>query len=50
MVDTCVFESSGHGRMRGGFFRANSFTDLGARRSELPWRSTGFTALPFTLS
>ena len=30
--------------------RAKRFTDSGARRSELPSRSTGFTALPFTWS
>ncbi len=50
MVDTWVLESSGQARIRGGFSLAKSFTALGARRSELPWRSTGFTALPFTLS
>ena len=30
--------------------RAYAFTAFGARRSELPSRSTGFTALPLTLS
>jgi len=24
----------------------NAFTEAGERRSEFPWRSTGFTALP----
>ena len=32
-----------------GFLRAYSLTALGARRSELPSRSTGFTAEPMHL-
>ena len=50
MVDTWVRESWGQGRIRGGFSRAYSFTERGARRSEFPWRRTGLTALPLTLS
>src|SRR5690606_39546735 len=34
--------------MRCGCLRAYCFTEAGARRSELPSRSTGFTALPLT--
>ena len=50
IVATCVRESFAQGRMRGGCARAKSFTDFGALRSEFPCLSTGFTALPFTLS
>ncbi len=49
-VETCVLESADQAPMRWGFWRAYSLTALGARRSELPSRSTGFTALPFSLS
>ena len=50
MVETWVLESLDHAPMRCGFWRAYSLTAFGARRSELPSRSTGFTALPLTLS
>ena len=33
-----------------GCFFTNPFTEAGARRSELPWRRTGLTALPLTES
>ena len=43
--------SAGQSRiMRCGFFCANRLTDVAARRSELPSRSTGFTAEPSTLA
>src|SRR5580698_7806962 len=38
----------GQGFIFDGCFRANAFTDPGARRSELPSRNTGFTADPRT--
>ena len=51
IVDTCERESrvttrplSGDGGGRA------ALTEAGARRSEFPWRSTGLTALPLTLS
>ena len=50
MVATRVFESGDHAPIECGFARANAFTEAGARRSELPSRKTGLTALPFTLS
>jgi len=50
MVATCVLEFSGQAPMRCGFCRAYCLTALGARRSELPSRSTGLTALPLSLS
>ena len=50
IVATWVADSGDHAPMECGCLRAYSFTDLGARRSELPSRSTGFTALPLTLS
>ena len=50
MVATWVFESGDQAPIECGCLRAYSFTDAGARRSELPSRSTGLTALPFTLS
>jgi hypothetical protein len=50
MVATLVLESADHAPMECGWDRAYSLTDRGARRSELPSRSTGFTALPLTLS
>ena len=46
MWATLVFESADHAPMECGCFRAYAFTDAGARRSELPSRRTGFTALP----
>ncbi|CKN70360.1 Uncharacterised protein [Mycobacterium tuberculosis] len=46
MCATWVREAIDHSPMLCGCLRAYSFTALGARRSELPWRSTGFTALP----
>ena len=45
-----VFESGDHTPIECGFFRAYCFTDAGARRSELPSRSTGLTALPLIRS
>ena len=50
MVATRVFESGDHAPIEWGFARAYALTDAGARRSELPSRKTGLTALPFTLS
>ena len=50
MVDTCEAESGDHAPIECGWRRAKFFTDAGARRSELPSRSTGFTALPLTVS
>jgi hypothetical protein len=49
MVATCDRESADHAPMRGGCLRAKAFTAAGARRSELPSRSTGLTALPLTV-
>ena len=50
MCATCDFEAASHLPMRCGCLRAYAFTAFGARRSELPSRSTGFTALPLTRS
>ena len=50
IVETCDFESFDHAPIECGCLRANAFTDAGARRSELPSRSTGLTALPLTAS
>ncbi len=50
IVETCVLDSSDHSPIECGCLRANAFTDAGARRSELPSRRTGLTALPFTAS
>ena len=50
MVATCVFESGFQGPSLCGCFLAYSFTAAAARRSELPSRSTGFTALPSTFA
>jgi hypothetical protein len=50
MWATWVRESGDHAPIEWGCLRAYSFTDSGARRSELPSRSTGFTALPLTRS
>ena len=48
MVATCAFTSGVHRPSLCGCFFAYSFTAAAARRSELPSRSTGFTALPST--
>ena len=50
IVETCVLESFDHAPIECGCLRANAFTEAGARRSELPSRRTGLTALPFTRS
>ena len=50
IVETCVLESLDHSPIECGCLRAKLLTDSGARRSELPSRSTGLTALPFTWS
>jgi hypothetical protein len=50
IVATLVFEPSGNGLLVCGCDLAYFFTDAGARRSELPSRSTGLTAEPLTLS
>jgi hypothetical protein len=50
MCATWVLESLFQAPIRCGFFLENCFTDAGARRSEFPCRSTGFTALPRTLA
>ena len=50
MVDTCEAESADHAPIECGWLRAKFFTEAGARRSELPSRSTGLTALPLTAS
>ena len=50
IVETWVRESGDHSPIGWGYFRANCLTARGARRSELPSRRTGLTALPFTLS
>ena len=50
IVDTCERESEDHSPIECGCWRACSLTEAGARRSELPCRRTGLTALPLTLS
>jgi hypothetical protein len=50
IVATCVCELDDHSPIECGCLRAYVFTEAGARRSELPSRSTGLTALPFTRS
>ena len=50
IVETCDFDSCDHAPIECGCERANAFTEAGARRSELPSRSTGLTAEPFTRS
>ena len=50
MVATLVRESALQAPMECGCLRAYAFTDSGARRSELPSRRTGLTALPLTES
>ena len=47
---TLVLDSGDQAPIECGWFRAYCLTDAGARRSELPSRSTGLTALPLTLS
>ena len=46
IVATCEADSGDHAPIECGWLRANCFTEAGARRSELPSRSTGLTALP----
>ncbi|SKW70181.1 Uncharacterised protein [Mycobacteroides abscessus subsp. abscessus] len=46
MVATCVREACDHSPILCGCLRAYSLTAFGARRSELPSRRMGFTALP----
>jgi hypothetical protein len=50
IVATWLRDSDDHAPIECGFFRAYSLTAFGARRSELPSRSTGFTAEPLTAS
>ncbi len=50
IVVTCEADSGDHAPIECGWLRANCLTLAGARRSELPSRSTGLTALPFTAS
>ena len=50
MWATLVLESGDQAPIECGWLRAYDFTEAGARRSELPSRRTGLTALPFTLS
>ena len=50
MVATLVRESADQAPMECGWLRAYCLTDSGARRSELPSRRTGLTALPLILS
>ncbi len=50
MVATWVRDACDHSPMLCGCLRAYSLTALGARRSELPSRRTGLTALPRILS
>jgi hypothetical protein len=49
IVATCVFDSGDHAPIECGCDLAYSLTAFGARRSELPSRSTGLTADPSTL-
>ncbi len=50
MWATWVLESGDQAPIECGWARAYCLTEAGARRSELPSRSTGLTALPLTLS
>jgi hypothetical protein len=50
MCATLVFDSPDQDPIECGWLRAYCLTDAGARRSELPSRSTGLTALPLVLS
>ena len=47
---TSVLESGDQAPIEWGWDRAYCLTEAGARRSELPSRRTGLTALPLTLS
>ena len=50
IVATWVLESFDQSPIECGWLRTYSLTEAGARRSELPSRRTGLTALPLTLS
>jgi hypothetical protein len=50
IVATWVLEPGDQAPIECGCLRANALTDAGARRSELPSRKTGLTALPLTAS
>ena len=50
MCATWDFESGAQAPSLCGCFFENAFTESGERRSELPSRSTGFTALPSTFA
>jgi len=50
IVDTCERESGDQAPIDCGCARAYPLTEAGARRSELPSRRTGLTALPLTAS
>ena len=50
IVATCDVESGDQAPMRCGCARAKALADAGARRSELPSRRTGLTALPLRAS
>ena len=50
MCATLVLDSGDQSPIECGWVRAYCLTDAGARRSELPSRNTGLTALPLTLS
>ena len=50
IVVTCERESGDQAPIECGWLRANCLTEAGARRSELPSRSTGLTAEPLTRS
>ena len=50
MWATWLLESADHAPIECGFFWANAFTGAATRRSELPSRNTGFTALPSTFA
>ncbi len=50
MWATDVFESRAQAPIECGWLRAYCLTEAGARRSELPSRSTGLTAEPLTRS
>jgi hypothetical protein len=50
MWATRVLDTSGQARIiLCGYFLPKSFTEVAERRSELPSRNTGLTALPSTL-
>ena len=50
IVATCDLESFDQSPIECGWLRTYSLTEAGARRSELPSRRTGLTALPLTVS